>query len=211
MRSHILLGFIWCHFQYLQKFYYCHLKKLCQTRNQLLDAQNVTFVILQKDAFWGNIQLQCWVPPRKQHFVCYTFLDANFDMFRDSTISFQWVSEGWSTGIMVLKECSCLEFESLKEQTKANIWRIELQYHAMGAIAKNVEHGCLIVVIRNSKMSQLNCDLGIPLWDSGWEWCFPHEILSIHVGQCPCELNCNVKFSYIQCLHSRIVNVISFL
>ena len=53
----------------------------------------------------------------------------------------------------------CLNFEHLEDVVMANIWRIKVQFHAMGVIANNVQYWWLVVVICNPKISQPNYDL----------------------------------------------------
>lgn len=57
-----------------------------------------------------------------------------------------------------------LSFEHLKDAVMVNIWRIKVQFHAMGMIANNVQYWWLVVVICNPKISQPNCDLDNSLW-----------------------------------------------
>lgn len=50
------------------------------------------------------------------------------------------------------------------------------------------------VVIGNPKSLQPDDDLENPLWKYGWWWCFLRNILGIHVCQCPCKMDYNMKF-----------------
>ena len=59
----------------------------------------------------------------------------------------------------------CLNFEHLEDVVMANIWRIKVQFHAMGVIANNVQYWWLVVVICNPKISQPNYDLNNSLND----------------------------------------------
>ena len=113
-------------------------------------------------------------------------------------------------GSLVLWSLRTTLFKVLAFERCEHGWHLKNkpQSHAMGVIANKIQYKWLIVVIRNVKMSQHNYDLEIPLWDNGKDWCSLHESLGIHVGKCPCEVDCNMKILQMYRLHcsQRILN-----